>query len=244
MKIAHTYSCKAMPPSEDSSRPKRRRRGRRGGGTDDSAPSSPQDTQPPTVVQEAEPPKAAPAGASSSAAGGSSSADGMTSADYYFDSYSHFGIHEEMLKDRVRTEAYMNSIYNNRHLFRGKVVLDVGCGTGILSMFAAKAGARRVIGIDCATIIHQAREIVATNGLSDVVTLLQGRAEDVTLPDGIEKVDIIISEWMGYFLLCVARSPRPTSSCLPRVTSTMTRVRAQVRVDARHGPARARPLAH
>ena len=30
----------------------------------------------------------------------------MTSADYYFDSYAHFGIHEEMLKDRVRTEAY------------------------------------------------------------------------------------------------------------------------------------------
>ena len=113
----------------------------------------------------------------------------MTSKDYYFDSYSHFGIHEEMLKDRVRTEAYMNAIYNNKHLFRDKVVLDVGCGTGILSMFAAKAGARRVIGIDCAAIIHQAREIVAANGLSDVVTLVQGRVEDVVLPDGIEQVD-------------------------------------------------------
>ena len=164
-------------------------------------------------MQETEPTKAPAAGGSASASGsaggsGSGSAEGMTSADYYFDSYSHFGIHEEMLKDRVRTEAYMNSIYHNRHLFRGKVVLDVGCGTGILSMFAAKAGARRVIGIDCAAIIHQAREIVAANGLSDVVTLLQGRAEDVTLPDGIEKVDIIISEWMGYFLLCVGRPPQ------------------------------------
>merc|ERR1719148_346080 len=95
----------------------------------------------------------------------------------------------------------MNAIYNNKHLFRDKVVLDVGCGTGILSMFAAKPGARRVIGIDCAAIIHQAREIVAANGLSDVVTLVQGRVEDVVLPDGIEQVDIIISEWMGYFLL-------------------------------------------
>lgn len=112
----------------------------------------------------------------------------MTSKDYYFDSYSHFGIHEEMLKDRVRTEAYMNAIYNNEHLFRNKVVLDVGCGTGILSMFAAKAGARRVIGIDCAAIIHQAREIVEANGLSDVVTLVQGRVEEVVLPDGIEQV--------------------------------------------------------
>ncbi|KAH6936248.1 hypothetical protein HPB50_015041 [Hyalomma asiaticum] len=70
----------------------------------------------------------------------------MTSKDYYFDSYAHFGIHEEMLKDEVRTATYRNSMYHNKHLFKGKVVLDVGCGTGILSMFAAKAGAAKVIG--------------------------------------------------------------------------------------------------
>jgi 2-polyprenyl-3-methyl-5-hydroxy-6-metoxy-1,4-benzoquinol methylase len=49
---------------------------------------------------------------------------------------------QEMLKDEVRTRAYMNSIMSNKHLFKDKVVLDVGCGTGILSMFAAKAGAK------------------------------------------------------------------------------------------------------
>ncbi|KAF8356095.1 hypothetical protein PRIPAC_97718 [Pristionchus pacificus] len=43
----------------------------------------------------------------------------MTSKDYYFDSYSHFGIHEEMLKDEVRTNTYRNSIYHNKHLFKG-----------------------------------------------------------------------------------------------------------------------------
>lgn len=52
-----------------------------------------------------------------------------------------------MLKDEVRTKSYRNSIINNKHLFKGKVVLDVGCGTGILSMFAAKAGARRVFAV-------------------------------------------------------------------------------------------------
>jgi hypothetical protein len=45
----------------------------------------------------------------------------MTSKDYYFDSYAHFGIHEEMLKDEVRTCTYRNSIYHNRHLFKDKV---------------------------------------------------------------------------------------------------------------------------
>lgn len=63
-----------------------------------------------------------------------------TSSDYYFDSYSHFGIHEEMLKDRVRTDAYRRAILDNEHLFKDKVVMDVGAGTGILSMFAVQAG--------------------------------------------------------------------------------------------------------
>lgn len=70
-----------------------------------------------------------------------------------------------MLKDEVRTLTYRNSIYHNKHLFRGKVVLDVGCGTGILSMFAAKAGAAKVIGIECSSICDYAKKIVAANKL-------------------------------------------------------------------------------
>ncbi|KAJ1942470.1 Nuclear SAM-dependent mono-and asymmetric methyltransferase, partial [Kickxella alabastrina] len=124
---------------------------------------------------------------------------GMTSKDYYFDSYAHFGIHEEMLKDEVRTMSYRDSIIKNKHIFQGKVVLDVGCGTVILSMFAAKAGAKHVIGVDMSNIIDKAKLIVEENGLSDKITLLKGKMEEVILP--YSKVDIIISEWMGYFLL-------------------------------------------
>lgn len=54
---------------------------------------------------------------------------------HYFNSYNHHGIHEEMLKDEVRTKSYRDAIYNSRHLFKDKVVLDVGCGTSILSMY-------------------------------------------------------------------------------------------------------------
>ena len=51
----------------------------------------------------------------------------------------------------MRTLTYRNAIYHNKHLFKGKVVLDVGCGTGILSMFAARAGAKQVYGVSWTT---------------------------------------------------------------------------------------------
>ena len=65
--------------------------------------------------------------------------------------------------------------------------------------FAVKAGAKHVIGVDMSTIIEKAREIVAANGMADKITLLQGKMEEVELP--FPQVDIIVSEWMGYFLL-------------------------------------------
>ncbi|EFY88682.1 protein arginine N-methyltransferase 1 [Metarhizium acridum CQMa 102] len=113
------------------------------------------------------------------------------SEQHYFKSYDHH--------DEVRTRSYMNAIMQNKHLFKDKVVLDVGCGTAILSMFAAKAGAKHVIGVDMSSIIFKAREIVKVNGLSDKITLIQGKMEEIEMP--YPKVDIIISEWMGYFLL-------------------------------------------
>ncbi|KAI4167175.1 MAG: hypothetical protein LQ343_007422, partial [Gyalolechia ehrenbergii] len=118
---------------------------------------------------------------------------------HYFNSYNHHGIHEEMLKDEVRTKSYRDAIYQNKHLFKDKTVLDVGCGTAILSMFAVRAGAKHVIGVDMSTIIEKAQEIVDVNGMSNKITLLQGKMEEVKMP--FPQVDIILSEWMGYFLL-------------------------------------------
>merc|ERR1719432_306406 len=117
----------------------------------------------------------------------------------YFESYAHFSIHHEMLSDVVRTSSYRDAIQGNPGRLKDAVVMDLGCGTSILSMFSAQAGAKAVVGVDCSDIIYQAMDIVRENGLENKVTLVKGRLEETTLP--YEKFDVIVSEWMGYFLL-------------------------------------------
>lgn len=105
-----------------------------------------------------------------------------------------------MLKDTIRTESYRNFILTNPSIFKNAIVLDVGCGTGILSMFAAKAGAKKVFAIDASKVAFKAMRNVKENGLNDIIEVIHSKIEDL---DGekIGKVDVIISEWMGYFLL-------------------------------------------
>ncbi|KAJ7101532.1 S-adenosyl-L-methionine-dependent methyltransferase [Mycena belliarum] len=120
---------------------------------------------------------------------------------HYFQSYEANDIHAVMIQDKVRTSTYAQFILTNPSLFRDAVVLDVGCGTGILSLFAARSGAKRVFAVDASDIAEKAEKIVKANDLDHIITVIRGKVEDITLPDNVQQVDVIISEWMGYALL-------------------------------------------
>lgn len=107
-----------------------------------------------------------------------------------------------MLKDRPRQEAYRKAILSNRSLFQGKTVLDVGAGTGILSIFCAQAGAKKVYAVEASNVARLASKIVKENDFESIIEVHQQKIEDFQLPgDASAKVDIIVSEWMGFYLL-------------------------------------------
>ncbi|KAH7096731.1 S-adenosyl-L-methionine-dependent methyltransferase [Auriculariales sp. MPI-PUGE-AT-0066] len=135
------------------------------------------------------------------AAGPSTQPDQRDDDTHYFDSYAENDIHAVMINDKVRTSTYASFIMRNPGIFLNKVVLDVGCGTGILSMFAARAGAKRVIAVDASNIVHRARQIVKDNDFEDIITVVHGKIEEISLPEDISHVDVIVSEWMGYALI-------------------------------------------
>ncbi|XP_017858437.1 PREDICTED: probable protein arginine N-methyltransferase 6.1 [Drosophila arizonae] len=120
----------------------------------------------------------------------------------YFTEYENLEVHELMLRDRPRQEAYYNAIMKNKELFKDKVVMDVGAGTGILSAFCAQAGARLVYAIEASNLATKvALDLIEDNGLTNIVKVIHSQIEDFVLPSSAEKVDIIISEWMGFYLL-------------------------------------------
>lgn len=132
-----------------------------------------------------------------------------TSADYYFESYNHYGVHEDIFQDGVTIPAFQQAITQNSHIFQGKVVLEVCSGLGLCSLFAAKAGARKVIAIEAhSELAEVSREIARRNGYDEVIEVVCGRPRSLEkLPGGIEKVDIIVCLFMGYFLMYEARLP-------------------------------------
>lgn len=101
--------------------------------------------------------------------------------------------HHPMLQDTVRNSVYHAAI---KRAAPGKVVLDIGTGSGLLSMMAAKAGAKQVIACEANAILaNTAREIVAVNGLSDRITIHNLRSDALDRAEHLGGgADLVISE--------------------------------------------------
>ncbi|XP_063175328.1 histone-arginine methyltransferase CARM1-like isoform X3 [Chroicocephalus ridibundus] len=119
------------------------------------------------------------------------------SAAQYFQFYGCLSQQQNMMQDFVRTATYHRAILQNYLDFTDKVVLDVGCRSGILSFFAVQAGARKVYAVEASSMAKYAELLVRSNNLSDKITVLSGKIEEISLP---ESVDVVISEPMGYML--------------------------------------------
>ncbi|XP_039587407.1 histone-arginine methyltransferase CARM1, partial [Passer montanus] len=120
-----------------------------------------------------------------------------SSAVQYFQFYGYLSQQQNMMQDYVRTGTYQRAILQNHSDFKDKIVLDVGCGSGILSFFAAQAGARKIYAVEASTMAQHAEVLVKSNNLTERIVVIPGKVEEVSLP---EQVDIIISEPMGYML--------------------------------------------
>lgn len=120
-----------------------------------------------------------------------------SSATQYFQFYGYLSQQQNMLQDYIRTNTYEKAVLANTKDFQDKVVLDVGAGSGILSFFAAQAGAARVYAVEASTMAEHAETLVSFNYLNDKIIVVAGKVEEIELP---EQVDVIISEPMGYML--------------------------------------------
>jgi SAM-dependent methyltransferase len=144
----------------------------------------------------------------------------------FIPAYDALRIHAMMLSDSIRSEAYRRAIESS--VRPGDVVIDVGTGTGILALFAAQAGAKRVYAIEPTGITELARQIAHRNGLDARIQFVRANAEEADIP---EKADCIVSEWLGVFCLqenmlpCVAgardRFLKPGGKMLPEAVDLL-----------------------
>lgn len=100
--------------------------------------------------------------------------------------------YQEMVDDAVRMNAYARAL--RRAIRPGSVVVDIGAGTGILSLLACRFGAARVYALEPDDCIHVARENALANGLADKIEWIQDVSTNVRLP---EPADVIVSDLRG-----------------------------------------------
>jgi protein arginine N-methyltransferase 1 len=100
--------------------------------------------------------------------------------------------HWKMMADHVRGAAYEDAL--RAAVSPGAVVLDIGTGTGAFALLACVLGASRVYAVEHDESIEVARQLAATNGLSERIEFIRGFSTEISLP---ESVDVIVSDLRG-----------------------------------------------
>ncbi|MFT5390090.1 MAG: hypothetical protein ACI8PT_000273 [Gammaproteobacteria bacterium] len=108
------------------------------------------------------------------------------------DGFDAAPIHTRMLNDYERTDQFIAGLDDSVKI--GDVVLDIGTGTGVLSIAAARAGARHVYAVEASSIGPCAKAVFEANGLSERITLVPGWSTSVELP---EQADVLVTETIG-----------------------------------------------
>lgn len=106
--------------------------------------------------------------------------------------FGRLDIHVRMLNDRRRTSCFLAGIAEV--VSPGDIVVDIGTGTGVLAIAAARAGAEHVYAIEATAIGEAAQAVFEANGLTDRITLLREWSTRIDLP---ERADVLISEVIG-----------------------------------------------
>lgn len=71
---------------------------------------------------------------------------------------------------------------------------------GILSIFCAQVGAKRVYAVEASMLAESIQQVSIENNVQDKIEVIHSKVEDIC-PESLEKVDVIVSEWMGFYLV-------------------------------------------
>lgn len=149
--------------------------------------------------------------------------------DGYLHYYGKLKNQEGMLRDRVRVEGYRAGLLAAASRIRGATVLDIGTGSGIMAMLAAKCGAKKVFAVEASPeVARVASRLARANDFVGTIEVIPKHLEDITDEDiAPGSVDVIVSELFSHFLVgelglqpvtvARARFLRPGGLVLPSV---------------------------
>ncbi|KEG15544.1 putative arginine N-methyltransferase [Trypanosoma grayi] len=119
-----------------------------------------------------------------------------TSKSLYGDPTARISSNVHAIHDRIRLRAYQSILKG----IKGKSLLHLGCGMGLISMMAARSLASVVVAIDHSAIVDAARVVAEQNGLQNI-SFFRGSLRETMASFPVQKFDIVLCEWMGTFLV-------------------------------------------